>query len=44
MADKYAYLCASERVDAAVDLLKRHNGLTIRKAAEICNVHHSSVI
>ncbi len=43
MADKYANLSTSERVDAAVKLLVENPELSIRKAATICNVHSSSI-
>jgi hypothetical protein len=44
MADKYAHLDVSERVNAAVELLQKHSSLSARKAAKICNVHYISVI
>lgn len=44
MADKYAFLPVSERVDAAVDLMNQYPDLTARKAAQIFNIHHSSVV
>ncbi len=43
MADKYANLSSSERIDAAVKLLAENPSLSVRKAATICNVHSSSV-
>lgn len=43
MADKYADLSISERVDAAVKLLAENSDLSLRKAADICNIHHSSI-
>jgi hypothetical protein len=43
MAGKYADLSISERVNKAVDLLSQHPDLSVRKASEICDVHHSSV-
>jgi hypothetical protein len=43
MADRYAELSSSERVDAAVKLLNENPSLTIRKASTICNVHNSSI-
>jgi hypothetical protein len=43
MADKYADLSISERVNKAADLLSQHPDLSVRKASEICDVHHSSV-
>ncbi|KAF7506796.1 hypothetical protein GJ744_011408 [Endocarpon pusillum] len=43
MADKYANLSTSERVDAAVQLIHENPLLSLRKAATICNIHPSSI-
>jgi hypothetical protein len=45
MADEYAALLVSDRVKAAVALLEEPENaiLSLRIAAKICNVHHSSI-
>src|SRR5947209_5823767 len=43
MADKYADLPGSERIDKAVELLREHPSLSLRKVSAICDVHVSSV-
>ncbi|KAF7503706.1 hypothetical protein GJ744_003331 [Endocarpon pusillum] len=43
MADKYANLSSSERVDVAVQLIHENPLLSLRKAAIICNVHPSFI-
>ena len=43
MADKYANLSTSERVNAAIRLLDANPSLSLRKAAIICNIYSSSI-
>ena len=43
MADKYANLSTSDRVNAAIKLLAENPSLSLQKASTICNIHVSSV-
>ena len=44
MADKYADLSISDRVDGAVKLFAENSDLSLRKASIICDIHHSSIL
>lgn len=43
MADKYASLSVPERIERALELLREHPDISLRKASTICNVHASSL-
>jgi DDE superfamily endonuclease len=43
MADKYADLTVPERIEKALELLREHPDISLRKASTICNVHASSL-